>query len=55
MIVTGNWEDLSSLVPSGLTPYYFTVQGGNLYLAVFDDVKLGGGNDVILPFTPLKK
>ena len=54
-LVTGNWEDISSLVPNGLTPYYFTVQGCNLYLAVFDDMKLGGGNDVILRFTPLKK
>lgn len=54
-LVSGNWEDISSLVPDGLTPYYFTVQGGNLYLAVFDATKLGGGNDVILRFTPLKK
>ena len=45
--VTGNWEDLSSLVADGMTPYYLTVQGGNLYLAIFDHSKAGKG-DVIL-------
>ena len=54
-LVTGNWEDISSLVPNGLTPYYFTAREGNLYLAVFDDMNLGRGDDVILRFTPLKK
>jgi hypothetical protein len=54
-LVTGNWEDISSLVPRGLTPYYLTARGGNLYLAIFDDMNLGGGDDVILRFTSLKK
>jgi DNA-binding beta-propeller fold protein YncE len=54
-LVSGNWEDLSSLVPDGMTPYYFTVQNGSLYLAIFDHSKLGAGDDVILQFTPLKK
>jgi hypothetical protein len=49
--VTGNWEDLSSLVPDGLTPYFLTAQGESLYLAVFDHANAGGGDDVILRFT----
>ena len=53
-LVTGNWEDINSLVPNGLTPYYLTAREGNLYLAVFDDMKPGEGGDVILRFTPLK-
>lgn len=32
---TGNWEDLSALLPRGITPYFFTRQGGALYLAAF--------------------
>jgi hypothetical protein len=52
--VTGNWEDLSSLVADGMTPYYLTVQGGNLYLAIFDHSKAGKG-DVILRISSLKK
>ncbi|MFK7789438.1 MAG: PEP-CTERM sorting domain-containing protein, partial [Phycisphaeraceae bacterium] len=31
----GNWEDVSALVPDGQVPYYFTVEGDSLYLAVF--------------------
>ena len=54
-LVTGNWQDLSGLVPDGMTPYYFTVQGGNLYLAIFDHPNLGAGDDMILQLTPLKK
>jgi hypothetical protein len=52
--VSGKWEDLSSLVPDGLTPYYMTVQGESLYLAVFAHTKIGKG-DVILRFSALKK
>lgn len=52
--VSGNWEDLSSLVADGMTPYYFTVRGNSLYLAVFAHTKIGK-KDVILRFTPLKK
>ena len=49
--VSGNWEDLSNLVPDGFTPYYLTVQGNSLYLAVFAHGNLAG-DDVILRLTP---
>ncbi|WP_211357794.1 hypothetical protein [Colwellia demingiae] len=52
-IITGNWTDLSSLLPSGMTPYYLTVKGGKLYLAIFNHESPGSG-DSILQFTPLK-
>ncbi len=52
--VSGKWEDLSSLVPDGLTPYYMTVRGDGLYLAIFAHTKPGKG-DVILRISPLKK
>ena len=52
-LVTGNWADLSSLIPSGMTPYYLTLKGGNLYLAIFNQGSPGSG-DSILQFTPLK-
>ena len=51
-LVTGDWTDLSNLVPSGMTPYYLTVKGGNLYLAIFNQGAPGSG-DSILQFTPL--
>ena len=50
-IVTGNWTDLSSLVPSGMTPYYLTTKGDKLYLAIFNHETPGSG-DSILQFTP---
>ena len=49
--VSGDWTDLSSLVPSGMTPYYLTVNGGNLYLAIFNHRSPGTG-DAILRFSP---
>ena len=52
--VSGNWEDLSSLVADGMTPYYMTIRGESLYLAVFAHTKAGKG-DVILRMSPLKK
>ena len=52
--VSGKWEDLSSLVADGMTPYYMTVRGQSLYLAIFDHSKVGEG-DVILRMSPLKK
>jgi len=52
-LVTGNWTDLSSLVPSGMTPYYLTTKGGKLYLAIFNH-ELPGSGDSILQFTPFK-
>ena len=53
-LVTGNWTDLSGLVPSGVTPYYLTVKGGNLYLAIFQHESRGSG-DSVLQFTPLQR
>ena len=50
-LVTGNWTDLSNLVPSAMTPYYLTVKGGHLYLAIFNHGTPGSG-DSILKFTP---
>jgi hypothetical protein len=35
------------------TPYYLTVNGGNLYLAIFNQGSPGSG-DSILQFAPLK-
>jgi hypothetical protein len=32
---TGNWEDLSSLLPRDLVPYYLTPHDNSLYLAAF--------------------
>ena len=32
---TGNWEDLSGLLPRDLVPYYLTPRGDHLYLAAF--------------------
>ncbi|WDE98920.1 hypothetical protein PQO03_13860 [Lentisphaera profundi] len=51
--VKGNWTDLSNLVPTGMTPYYLTVNRGKLYLAIFHHESHGNG-DSILQFTPLK-
>lgn len=52
-LVTGNWTDLSSLIPNGMTPYYLTTNGKNLYLAIFNHESPGSG-DSILQFTPVK-
>lgn len=51
-LVAANWTDLSSLVPSGVTPYYLTVKEGKLYLAIFNHESPGSG-DSILQLTPL--
>ncbi len=32
---TGNWEDLSGLLPRDLVPYYLTPHGNNPYLAAY--------------------
>ena len=42
-MVSGNWTDLSSLVPSGLTPYFLTVNENKLYLATFNHESKGSG------------
>ena len=47
--VSGDWTDLSGLVPSGMTPYFLTVNSGNLYLAIFNHGAPGNG-DAILRF-----
>lgn len=52
-LVTGDWTDLSSLVPSGMTPYYLSVKQGELYFAIFNHESPGKG-DSILQLTPLK-
>ncbi len=43
---TGNWQDLSGLLPIGLTPYYLTVQQNNLYIAMFNHVNPGHGDSI---------
>lgn len=51
-LVSGKWEDLSSLLPDKSTPYFLTAKDSNLYLAIYNHTKLGKGNDVILRLTP---
>jgi hypothetical protein len=49
-LVKGNWTDLSDLLPSGITPYYLTVNKNKLYLAIFNHHSPGKG-DAILQFS----
>lgn len=51
-MVTGNWTDLSSLIPSGLNPYFLTVNGDTLHLVVWNHESAGNG-DSVLKFTPI--
>jgi hypothetical protein len=51
-LVSGDWTDLSSLVPSGLTPYFMTVNNNKIYLATFNHEATGEG-DSILEFSIL--
>lgn len=53
-LVAGTWTDLSSMVPAGMTPYYLTAKGDELYLAIFNHESPGVG-DAILQFTPIAK
>ncbi len=46
-LTTGNWSDISNLVPSGMTPYYLTVNGGKLYLAIFNHESPGNGDGIL--------
>jgi hypothetical protein len=46
-MVSGNWTDLSSLVPSGLTPYFMTVNNNKLYLATFNHEATGKGDSIL--------
>ena len=48
--ISGKWVDLNYMVPSGMTPYYLTVNRGNLYLAIFNHSQPSIG-DSILQFT----
>ena len=52
-LVTGNWTDLSSLVPKGMVPYYLTVKGDKFYMAIFNQKSPGSG-DSILQLAPFK-
>jgi hypothetical protein len=42
----GNWEDLSSLLPDGLVPYYLTVTDDFLYIPLFNQL-IPGQDDCI--------
>ena len=53
-LVSGNWTDISSLVPNGMVPYYLTAKGGKLYLAIFNAGSPGSG-DSILQFSPFSR
>jgi hypothetical protein len=46
-LVSGNWTDLSSLVPSVLTPYFMTVNNNKLYLATFNHEATGKGDSIL--------
>ena len=46
-LVKGNWTDLSSLLPTGMTPYYLTVNRGNLFLAIFNHESRGSGDSIL--------
>ena len=46
----GKWMDLSNLLPSGMTPYYLTVNGDDLFLAIFNH-EMPARGDSILKFT----
>jgi hypothetical protein len=46
-MVSGNWTDLSSFVPSGLTPYFMTVNNNKLYLATFNHEATGKGDSIL--------
>lgn len=48
-LVSGNWTDISSLIPKGLVPYYLTMHEKKLYLAIFNHESPGQG-DAILQF-----
>lgn len=41
---TGNWEDLTPLLPDGLVPYYLTASGEYLYIPLFNQQTPGQGD-----------
>ena len=46
-LVSGDWTDLSSLVPGGLTPYFMTVNNNKLYLATFNHESTSKGDSIL--------
>ena len=57
-LVSGDWTDLSDLVPKGMTPYYLTIKGKKLYLAIFNHESPGSGDSILqfsLPSDPIDK
>jgi hypothetical protein len=47
-LATGQWEELSHLLPDAQVPYFFSVQEGSLYLATFSG---STGRDVVFEIT----
>lgn len=46
-IVQGTWTDISSLVPSGMFPYFFTVRQDKLYVSVCNHESTGHGEGIL--------
>ncbi|MDA7520308.1 hypothetical protein N8531_00125, partial [bacterium] len=46
-LVSGDWTDLSHLVPKGMTPYYLTIKEKKLYLAIFNHESPGSGDSIL--------
>ena len=46
-LVSGDWTDLSHLVPKGMTPYYLTTKDKKLYLAIFNHESPGSGDSIL--------
>jgi len=42
----GTWEDVSGLVPTGLVPYYLTIEGDSMFVAAFNHNNLGNGDAI---------
>ncbi len=45
-MVSGDWTDLSYLLPSGVLPYYLTVKGDDLYVPMFNFTSVGNGDSI---------
>jgi len=43
---SGNWEDLTEMLPANVVPYYLTVHDDALYLAVFNHENLGQNDKI---------
>lgn len=46
-IVQGTWTDISSLVPTGMFPYFFTVRQDKLYVGVCSHESTGHGEGIL--------